>query len=165
MARVGMPQITITVNGKPQQLEAAYLAPAALEYWHAWLAHTARMAHNPLVEFAAKVKALPADLQGIATREFIAGMSFDVVPKLALMETLRSVPAVKTLCILVTGQDVITQGNAAAAFPLLFPFIQRQEFLASSVAEANRLRAEVGKPPIGQPGHPPAASGQPPQGG
>ena len=103
---------------------------------------------------------MPEHLQAIATREFMAGVNFDVVPKLVLLKTLRSLPAVQTLCILVTGKDVITEENSAAAFPLLLPFIQRQEFVADSLEEANRLRAEVGKPPIGQP-----ASGQPPQGG
>ena len=54
-----MPQkITLTIEGQPRELEADYLNPAALEYWQAWLAHEARLAHNPLVEFAAKVQAL-----------------------------------------------------------------------------------------------------------
>jgi len=162
---VNMPQkITITVNDQPRELDADYLNEAALEYWHAWLANAARMAHNPLVEFAAKVQALPEDLQLVATREFVAGLNFDNVPKIAFMETLQSLPAVKILCILVTGEDVVTVENRAVAFPLLVPFIQRQEFVVDSLEEANRLRAEVGKPPLGQPqGQPPG--GQPPQGG
>ena len=152
--------IILTIDGQPRELTAEYLSPAALEYWHAWLANEARMAHNPFVEFAAKVPALPDDLRAVATREFVAGVDFDVVPKIVLLETVRSLPAVKTLCVLVTGEDVVTSENFAAAFPLLFPFIKRQEFVANSIEEANRLRAEVGKPPIGQP-----AGGQPPQGG
>ena len=142
--------ITISVGGQPQELAAEYLSPGALEYWHAWLANEARMAHNPLVEFAAKVQALPEDLQVVATREFVSNLDFDAVPKLAVLETVRSLPAVKTLCILVTGKDVIAEENFMAAFPLLLPFIQRQELVVDSLEEANRLRAEVGKPPIGK---------------
>jgi len=162
---VNMPQkITLIVNGQPRELDADYLNEAALEYWHAWLAHAARMAHNPLVEFAAKVQALPEDLQLVATREFVARLNFDNVPKIAFMETLQSLPAVKTLCILVTGEDVVTVENRAVAFPLLVPFIRRQEFVVDSLDEANRLRAEVGKPPLGQPQGQPSG-GQPPRGG
>jgi len=157
-------KITLTVNGQPQELTADYLSEAALEYWHAWLANAARMAHNPLVEFAAKVQALPENLQLVATREFVAGLNFDTVPKIAFLETLQSLPAVKTLCILVTGEDLITAENRAAAFPLLVPFIRRQEFVVGSLEEANRLRAEVGKLPLGQPQGQPSG-GQPPQGG
>ena len=161
MVGVIMPKkITLTVNGQPRELTADYLNPAALEYWHAWLAHAARTAHNPLAEFAAKVQALPEDLQVVATREFMAGMNFDNVPKVVLMDTLTSMPAVKTLCVLATKEDVITDENYSEAFPLLFPFIHRQEIVVDSIQEANRLRAEVGKPPIGQP-----AGGQPPRGG
>ena len=164
-----MPQkkqtITLLVAGQPRELPADYLNPAAREYWHAWLAHEARMVHNPFVEFAAKIQALPADLQAVATREFVAGVNFDIVPKIVLLNTVRSLPAVKTLCILVTGEDVVTEENSAAAFPLLFPYIQRQEFVAGSIEEANRLRAEVGKPPIGNLSTGQPAGGQPPQGG
>ena len=161
MVGVIMPKkIMLTVNGQPRELTADYLNPAALEYWHAWLAHAARTAHNPLAEFAAKVQALPEDLQVVATREFMAGMNFDNVPKVVLMDTLTSMPAVKTLCVLATREDVITDENYSEAFPLLFPFIHRQEIVVDSIQEANRLRAEVGKPPIGQP-----VGGQPPRGG
>lgn len=147
-----MPQkITLLVAGQPRELSADYLKPAALEYWHAWLAYEARMAHNPFVEFAAKVQALPEDLRVVATREFVASLGFDAVPRLVLMNTARTLPAVTTLCILVTGEDVITEENSVAAFPLLLPFIQRQEIVTNSLAEANRLRAEVGKPPLGKP--------------
>ncbi len=148
--------ITLTVAGQPRELKADYLNPAALEYWHAWLAHEARMSYNPLAEFAEKVQVLPADLRAVATREFVAGVNFDLVPKLVLMNTVRSLPAVKTLCILVTGEDVVTEENYRAAFPLLFPFIARVEIACNSMEEANRLRAELGKPPLGK---------QPPQGG
>ena len=159
-------KITLTVAGQPRELEADYLNPAALEYWQAWLSNAARMAHNPFLEFAAKVQALPEDLQAVATREFVAGVNFDMVPRIVLLNTLRSLPAMKTLCILVTGQDVVTDENSAAAFPLLVPFIQRQEFVVDSLQEANRLRAEVGKPPIGPPAgqHVPMVD-QPPRGG
>ena len=139
--------ITLTIDGQPRELKADYLNPAALEYWQAWLAHETRLAHNPFEEFAAKVQALPDDLRAVATREFVAGVNFDIVPKLVLLNILRSLPAVRTLCILVTGEDVVTEENSAAAFPLLLPFIHRQEYAASSLEEANRLRAEVGKPP------------------
>jgi len=162
--------ITIPVDGQPQMMAADYLSPAALEYWHAWLANQARRAHNPFVEFAVKVQALPYPLQEIATREFTTNLNFDIVPKLVLLETVRSLEAVKTLCILVTGKDVINEANYEAAFPLLLPFVQRQEIVVDSLEEANRLRAEVGKPAIGKsaigqpsPGQP--AGGQPPQGG
>ena len=157
--------ITLTIGGQPRELKADYLNPAALEYWHAWLAYEARMTHNPFVEFAVKVRALPEDLQAVATREFMASMNFDVVPKLVLLNTMRSLPAVKTLCILVTGQDVVTEENSAAALPLLFPFIQRLEIACNSLEEANRLRATVGKPPLGKPPIGQPAGGQPPQGG
>ena len=161
MVGVIMPKkITITVNGQPRELTADYLSEASLEYWHAWLANAARMAHNPFIEFAAKVDALPEDLQNVATREFMAGLNFDNVPKVVLLDTLSSMPAVKILCVLATREDVITDENYSEAFPLLFPFIHRQEILANSIQEANRLRAEVGKPPIGQP-----ANGQPLLGG
>jgi hypothetical protein len=161
MVGVIMPKkITITVNGQPRELTADYLSEASLEYWHAWLANAARMAHNPFIEFAAKVEALPEDLQNVATREFMAGLNFDNVPKVVLLDTLSSMSAVKILCVLATREDVITDENYSEAFPLLFPFIHRQEILANSIQEANRLRAEVGKPPIGQP-----ANGQPLLGG
>ena len=153
-------KITITVNGQPRELTADYLNEASFEYWHAWLANAARMAHNPFIEFAAKVEALPEDLQNVATREFMAGLNFGNVPKVVLLDTLSSMPAVKILCVLATREDVITDENYSEAFPLLFPFIHRQEILANSIQEANRLRAEVGKPPIGQP-----ANGQPLLGG
>ena len=78
--------ITLTIDGQPRELKADYLNPAALEYWRAWLAHEARMAHNPFSEFAAKVQALPDDLRAVATREFVAGVNFDVVPKLVLLK-------------------------------------------------------------------------------
>jgi hypothetical protein len=157
--------ITLTIDGQPRELKADYLNPAALEYWQAWLAHEARMAHNPFVEFAAKVQALPEDLRAVATREFMASVNFDVVPKIVLMNIVRSLAAVKTLCILVTGEDVVTEENFAAAFPLLFPFIQRVEIPCSSLEEANRLRASVGKPPLGKPPLGQPTGGQPPQGG
>jgi hypothetical protein len=66
----------------------------------------------------------------------------------------------KTLAILVTGQDVVTDENWQAAFPLLVPFICRQEIVTESLEEANRIRAQLGKPPLGRP-----ASASPPQGG
>jgi hypothetical protein len=72
---------------------------------------------------------------------------------------------VKTLCILVTGEDVVTPENYAAAFPLLFPFIQRMEIVCNSLEEANRLRANVGKAPLGKSPTGQPAGGQPPQGG
>jgi len=161
-----MPQkITLTVNGQPRELTADYLNEAAREYWQAWLAHAARLAHNPLAEFAAKVQALPEDLQIVATREFMANLNFDNVPRVVLLDTLRSLPAVQILCMLATREDVITDENYSEAFPLLFPFIHRQEIIADSIQEANRLRAEVGKPPIGQPAGGQPASGQPLHGG
>ena len=157
--------ITLTIDGQPRELKADYLNPAALEYWRAWLAHEARMAHNPFSEFAAKVQALPDDLRAVATREFVAGVNFDVVPRIVLLETIRSLPAVKTLCILVTGEDVVTPENYAAAFPLLFPFIQRVEIVCNSLEEANRLRANVGKAPLGKSPTGQPAGGQPLHGG
>jgi hypothetical protein len=88
------------------------------------------------------------------------------------MNMLKSLPAMKVLCVLVTGQDVVTKDNVEAAFPLLLPFIQPQEIVAGSLQEANRLRAAVGKPPLGQPGAPgtprpgvPGAPGHAPRGG
>ena len=113
--------ITLTIDGQPRELKADYLTPAALEYWRAWLAHEARMAHNPFAEFAAKVQALPEDLRAVATREFVAGVNFDVVPKIVLLETIRSLSAVKTLCILVTGEDAITPENSPQPFRCCFP--------------------------------------------
>jgi hypothetical protein len=157
--------ITLTVDGQPRELQVDYLSPGALEYWRAWLAHEARIAHNPFSEFAAKVQALPGDLRAVATREFVAGVNFDVVPKLVLLNTLRSLPAMKTLCVLVTGEDVVTEENWEAAFPALVPFIQRVEIVCNSLEEANRLRASVGKPPLGKPPIGQPAGGQPPQGG
>ena len=157
--------ITLTIDGQPRELKADYLNPAALEYWRAWLAHEARMAHNAFSEFAAKVQVLPDDLRAVATREFVAGVNFDVVPKIVLLETIRSLPAVKTLCVLVTGEDVVTPENYAAAFPLLFPFIQRMEIVCNSLEEANRLRANVGKAPLGKSPTGQPAGGQPPHGG
>jgi hypothetical protein len=153
-------KITLTVDGQPREFSAAYLTPAVLEYWQAWLAHEARAAHNPFEEFAAKVQALPEDLRRVATREFVAGMNFDVVPKLVLLETLHSLPAMKTLAIMVTGQDCVSPENWEAAFPLLLPFILRQEIVTDSIEEANRIRAQLGKPPLGRP-----AAAKPPQGG
>ncbi len=152
--------ITISVAGQPQEVQADYLNPAALEYWQAWLSAEVRANHNPFVEFAKKVWALPEDLRAAATREFVAGLSFDNAPKLVMLDTVRSLRAVSMLCLLVTGQDLVTQDNCAATLPLLFPFIQRQEFVAASLQEANRLRAEVGKAPLGR-----SSAGQPPQGG
>ena len=153
-------KITLMVDGQPREFEADYLNPAALEYWQAWLAQEARAAHNPFVEFAAKVQALPADLRGVAMREFMASVNFDVVPRLVLLETLRSLPAMKTLAILVTGQDIVGPDNWQAAFPLLLPFISRQEIVTGSLEEANRIRAQLGKPPLGR-----RAAASPPQGG
>jgi hypothetical protein len=123
------------------------------------------MAHNPFEEFAAKIQAMPNDLRAVATREFVAGVNFDVVPRLVLLNTMRSLPAMQTLCVLVTGEDVVTEENWEAAFPLLVPFIQRVEIVCNSLEEANRLRASVGKPPLGKPPIGQPAGGQPPQGG
>ena len=79
------------------------------------------MAHNPFSEFAAKVQALPDDLRAVATREFVAGVNFDVVPKIVLLETVRSLPAVKTLCILVTGEDVVSPKTTPQPFRFSSP--------------------------------------------
>ena len=154
-------KITLVISGQPRELSAGYLKPAALEYWQAWLRYEARLAHNPFVEFAAKVQALPEDLRAVATREFMGRLDFDEIPALVLLNTLRSLPAMQTLCVLVSGEDVITEENYEAAFPLLVPFIQREEILTTSLAEANRLRAEVGKPPLGKPAPDKPVSGRP----
>ena len=158
----------ITIGGL--DLEASYLSPAALEYWQAWFAHQSRLAYNPFQEFAAKIQVLPEELQAEATREFTSRLDFDNVPTLVLLNTLRSLPAVKTLCILVTGEDVVTEDNVAAAFTQLLPFITATEVTCGSIEEANRLRARVGKPPFGR--RPPRgdseqqpASQQAPEGG
>ena len=165
-----MSKITLTCDGRPRKLQADYLNPAALEYWRAWLAAAARKAHNPFEEFALKVRALPPELQAVATREFAAGVDFAAVPPIVVLETVRSLAAVKVLCVLVTGQDCVTEANAREAFALLLPFISRpQEIVAGSIEEANRLRAEVGKPPIGRRAERPASGPSPtvqsPQGG
>ena len=112
-------KITLMVDGQPRELEATFLRPAALEYWQAWMANAARAAYNPFVEFAQKVQALPEDLRAVAMKEFMATVNFDVVPKLVLLETLRSEAAVKTLAILVTGLDVVGAAHGQAAVPLL----------------------------------------------
>ncbi len=68
----------------------------------------------------------------------------------------------KTLCILVTGKDVVTAENCATAFPLLVPFIQRVEIACKSLEEANQIRAKLGKAPLGK--HSLPTDAQSPQG-
>ena len=147
--------VTIPVNGHPREFQADYLNPAALEYWHAWLAHEARMAHNPFVEFAAKVQALPEDLRAVATREFVAGVNFDLVPKIVLLETIRSLPAVQTLCVLVTGEDVVTRGELGRGLPAplaLHPAAGiRREFSGRGESPPRRGRQAAPRPACGRP--------------
>ncbi len=142
--------ITLIVSGEPRQLEAEYLNPAALEYWHAWLGNEVRRAHNPFVELAEKIRVLPPELQKVVAQEIAAGLDFDEVPKLVVMQVARSLPAVATLCELVTGRNVVTEENCREAFVQLVPYIQRQEFTADSLEEVNRIRAAAGKPPLGK---------------
>ncbi len=141
-------KIVISVAGQPRELMADYLNLGAFEYWQAWLAAEARQAFNPLAEFAEKVQALPENLRAAATTGFVQAVNFGDVPRLVLLETAIQPPAVRLLAKLVTGEDIVPD-DPAAACAALWPFIQRQETVVDSLAEVNRLRAEIGKPPIG----------------
>jgi hypothetical protein len=160
-------KITIAVKGVPTELNVEYLSPAALEYWRAWLAHECRLRYNPFQEFSVKISVLPAELQAVATKEFASKLDLDVVPKIVLLDTVQTLAAMKLLCILVTrGKDPIDQDNYQEALPLLLPFVERTEIATSSIAEANAIRAKLGKPPLGRkPAAEQQASGQSPQGG
>lgn len=142
-----MTLISIAVNGENKTLEADYLTPAALEYWHAWIANEARMAHNPFVEFAAKVAALPPALQVVATKEFASLVDFSDVPRLTMLNVASGPRAVELLCALITGEE-LTPDDSNEAFKTLFPFIVSEEIETDSISQVNALRAQAGKPPI-----------------
>jgi hypothetical protein len=142
--------VALNVNGQQRQIEVDYLKPAALEYWQAWIQHEARLAYNPFAELAEKIDALDPELRVPVAQQFVAGLNFDSVPKIVLLDTLQSLPAMQMLCTLMTGKvDLITEENYLQAFPQLIPFIQRVEYVADSIADANRIRASLGKPPLG----------------
>ena len=143
-------QITISVAGTSREFAADYLNPAALEYWRAWIAYHARLAYNPLAEFANKIQPLPPDMRVAAMQGFAGAVDLDAVPKLIVLETATRADAVRVLGKLVTGED-FQADDPGAAFTALYPFIQRPEepeIVCNSLDEVNRVRAAAGKPPL-----------------
>jgi hypothetical protein len=139
--------ITLTVAGQPRELRAEYLGPASLGYWKAWLQNEVRCHWNPLEEFADKISVLAPELQAVAVQEFVRNINFNDAPRLAFLEVLRQPHVVAMLAYLVSGVDVVPD-NPGEALDALLPFVERQEIAVGSFEEVNRLRAEVGKPPI-----------------
>ena len=97
----------------------------------------------------------------MATREFVAGVNFDMVPKIVLLKTVRSLPAVKTLCILVTGKDVVTEENPPRPSRFFSPSssgrklsrILMEEATASAPKSASRRSASPGQPVLRGPAY------------
>ena len=142
--------ITITVAGEPRELQAEYLSDEAFTYWCAWLAYRAQLAYNPLVEFLDKLAVVPKELHSVALAGLLASFDPANVPAIYAHNVMRSTEAMQVLCRMVTGcDDVVDAVNTAEAFQILMPFVHREEMVVASIEEANRLRAEVGKPPIG----------------
>jgi hypothetical protein len=149
--------VTIFFNGEPKTLPAQYLNPIAREYWEAWLLYQARLKYNPLSEFNDKLQAIPSlELRYAAMSAYASHVDLNNVPKVLVLDLMTSKEAVALLLKLVTGV-VATPDSAEDAFVALHPYIQaeqqaeqKEEIKCNSIAEANAIRAKLGKPPIGK---------------
>jgi hypothetical protein len=132
-----------------QNYPANYLSPERLDHFQTFVQAEARRLYNPFVELAAKIAVLPPDLQVVAVQTFTATVDFAAVPHEEVLNVMASTRTIQTLCILVTGEDLVTPENAHELYPQLTRFIKREEIAANSTEEVNALRAEAGKAPIG----------------
>lgn len=146
-----MPKITVTIDSVPRELEARHLTEAASEYWSAWVAYQARLSWNPLLEIYEKAQVLPRDQQQDAIVAMIAGTNITNPPAIFLLNRMQKRDSVALLASMILGLDgIVTDDNASELFALLRPYIEPEVLtVVDSLEEANRLRAEVGKPPIG----------------
>src|ERR1017187_4069909 len=142
--------ITLIIDGKLWTLPAEYLNPGAVLYWTTFIAAEARKLFNPWPEFSAKISGMPPELQAVAVQAFVGTGEYRDVPEEIVQQATVSLRVVQMLGFLVTGEQCVTEQNLDAARLALFPFRERlAEIVCESVAHANALRAQVGKPPIG----------------
>ena len=89
--------------------------PPSPEDWRAFeafLENECRMVHNPFVEFAEKIKALPERLQDVATAEFVQRPDlFSTFPASVKMAVMMDFPAVSALALFFTGRQIATKEN------------------------------------------------------
>lgn len=142
---------TKTIRVGDQDMPAAYLSDEARADFETFVAAECRRQYNPFVEFAAKVQALPEHLQVAAVQQFVYGLDFSACPDFVVKEVLASVPVIRVLGQLVTGQDCVTEENAAELYPQLVPFIRREELVIEGRAQLEQINAQriqEGLPPL-----------------
>ena len=138
------------VAGQPRELAADYLKPAALEYWQAWLANEARLAHNPFVDLRPR-SGLAGRISGGGYPGIRGRPGFRRRAGLVLLED-RPVPAGRA-----DGRAFSSRAKTwlrrrtprrPSRFSALYPAAGiRPGFSARGESPPRR----IGKPPIGQP--------------
>src|ERR1039457_1202833 len=92
-------------------------------------------------------------LQAVINSQFASVLSecvnLDATRQDLMERATYDLKVVKKACILVTGQDLVTEKNLVQAIKALTPFLKSEEGVEMTMEQANAFRAKLGKPPIG----------------
>jgi len=151
-----MRQVELEVDGELKRFNARQVTKGQAASLRPIISEVYKVRFNPFVRFAERLAKLPiSPLQQAAINSLFASVLSETVNLDATRQDLveqatYDIRVVRKACILVTGQDLVTERNLTQAIKALTPFLkQQEEGVEMTIAQANAFRAKLGKPPIG----------------
>ena len=147
--------IELEVDGELKRFQAKQVTKEQAASLLLVIGEAYRAEFNPFTKFAERLAKLPISpsLQAVLNNLFVFVLSetvnLDATRQDLMEQATYDISVVKKACILVTGQDLVTEKNLEQAIKALTPFLKQEEGVEMTVDQANAFRAKLGKPPIG----------------
>jgi len=147
--------IELEVDGELKKVEVRQLTKSQASSLKSIIGEVYKTKFSPFSKFTNLLSAIPISpaLHTAITRIFVRVLSetvnLDSIRQDLMEQTTYDLNVVKKVCILVTGQDLVTEKNKLDAMKALMPFLKPEEGIEMTMEEANAFRAKLGKPPIG----------------
>lgn len=147
--------LELEVDGELKQFKAQQITKEQAASLCSVIGEAYRTKFNPFSRFAERIAKLPISpsLQAVINNIFAYVLSetvnLDSTRQDLMAQATYDLSVVRKICILVTGQDLVTEKNLVEAIKALTPFIKQEEGVEMTIEQANIFRAKLGKPPIG----------------
>src|ERR1035437_6237243 len=147
--------IELEVDGELKRFKAQQITKEQAASLRPIIGEVYRARFNPFVRFADRIAKLPISpsLQAVVNNLFAYVLSecvnLDATRSDLIEQATYDPSVVRKACILVTGQDLITEKNLKEVIKTLTPFLKQEEGVEMTIDQANAFRAKLGKPPIG----------------
>lgn len=150
-----MSYLELEVDGELKRVEAKQVTREQAALLRPIISEVYKARFNPFTRFAERIAKLPISpsLQAVINNIFSYVLSecvnLDATRQDLMGQATYDISVVRKACILITGQDLVTEKNLKEAIKALTPFMKREEGVEMTMEQANAFRAKLGKPPLG----------------